>query len=382
MILFEHKQDCCGCGACANICPKGAISMQPDEEGFLYPVIDSQKCVDCGACLRVCPLRQPRPEGDAAPLAFGAKHRMEEVRMQSTSGGLFTALSEPFLREDGVIYGAAMPDARTVRHIRADHRAGRDSCRGSKYCQSDTGDTFARVKADLLAGRQVLYTGSPCQIAGLRTFLGRDYDNLTTVDFVCHGVPSPLLYRQYIDFLEEKTGAAVAAYVFRPKDRAWGSKKGHVEKAILADGRAVTDTMASNVWKHLFFCDLALRPSCHRCRFSSLHRPGDLTIADFWGVNAKDPAFADGKGVSFVLVNSDKGLTLLDSVRGQLELLPCVPGDNHNPNLRRPTPCPAGREQFWQTYAAGGFAALSAAYGQYSPKGFCKRLVKKLLGRA
>ncbi len=377
MILYESKRDCCGCGACKNICPKGAVTMSADSEGFLYPVIDSSLCVECGLCQKVCPLKAPMPQGEAAPRAFGAKHREDAVRAESSSGGLFTALSQPFLRE-GAVYGAALTDVRTVSHIRAENEAGRNACRGSKYCQSDTGDTFARVKADLLAGKQVLYTGSACQIAGLLAFLqGCDTRNLTTVDFVCHGVPSPMLYRQYIDFLEAKKGA-VKSYAFRPKDKGWG----HSEKAVFESGAVECGTLRTSVWKNIFYSNLALRPACYSCRYASLHRPADVTIADFWGAGGKYPEFSDAKGVSFVLANSPKGLALLDGVRHTLELIPCAPTDSRNPNLHHPTPCPAGREQFWQVYAAGGFDALASRWGQYSVKGLCKRIVKKLIGRA
>ncbi len=377
MILLETKQDCCGCGACAAICPKNAISMAEDNEGFRYPVIDDHLCVNCGLCQKVCPLKRPAPQGDAAPRAFGAKHREDGVRLQSSSGGLFTALSQPYLR-GGVIYGAAMTDVRTVAHIRAEDAAGRDACRGSKYCQSSTGDTFAQVKADLQAGKRVLYTGSACQIAGLLCYLeGADTQNLTTVDFVCHGVPSPKLFREYMDFLESKVGK-VQAYFFRPKDKGWG----HNEKAVTADGNTLCGTFLTSTWKNIFYSNMALRPACYSCRYASLHRPGDLTIADFWGAGQKDPGFADSKGVSFVLANTEKGLDLLDAVRESLDLIPCGPLDSHNPNLKHPTARPAGREDFWKTYETGGFAAIAARYGQYSPKGLCKRLVKKLLGRA
>ncbi len=376
MILFENKKDCCGCGACFNICPKKAISMAEDGEGFLYPVIDGEKCVDCGLCAGVCPLKKPVDEGAVKPLAFGAKHRSDQVRAHSSSGGLFTALSQPFV-EEGVVYGAAMTQLPLVAHIRAQDQAGRDACRGSKYCQSDTGVTFSQVKADLLAGKQVLYSGSACQIAGLLAFLqGTDISGLTTVDFVCHGVPSPKLFREYIDFLTCKQGT-VKSYSFRPKDKGWG----HNEKAVFADGTVQCGSFLTSTWKNIFYSNMALRPACYDCHYASLHRPADLTIADFWGAGQKDPEFADPKGVSFVLANTDKGLALLDSVRDSLDLIPCRPHDSRNPNLKHPTPCPAGREQFWQVYQTGGFDAVAARYGQYSPKGLCKRIIKKLLRR-
>ncbi len=377
MIIFENKQDCCGCGACMNICPTKAITMAADEEGFLYPVIDGEACVECGACAGVCPLRRERSVGEAAPQAFGAKHRDDSVRANSSSGGLFTALSQPFL-SGGAVYGAALTDVRTVCHIRAEDADGRDACRGSKYCQSSTGDTFSRVKADLKAGKQVLYTGTACQIAGLLTFLeGTDTSGLITVDFVCHGVPSPMLYSQYIDFLEGKVGA-VKTYHFRPKDKGWG----HNEKAVLDDRKTLCGTLLTSVWKNVFYSNMALRPACYDCHYANLHRPADLTIADFWGVETAAPDFADTKGVSFVLANTERGLDLLDSVRRQLELIPCKPTASRNPNLERPTPCPAGREAFWKLYQTGGFDAVAGQYGQYNLKGRCKRLAKKLLGRA
>lgn len=206
-INTDDKYSCCGCGACEASCPVGAITIGPDEEGFLYPSVDAARCVECGKCLKICAFRadrdNPYPHGDAAAVrTYAVRHIDEGVRAKSRSGGIFTALSDENLRDGGVVYGCVMDGVLVARHVRAEDVAGRDAMRGSKYIESDMRGVFPLVEADLKTGREVLFSGTSCQVAGLRSYLKRDYANLLCVDIVCHGVPSPKVWADYVAWVE------------------------------------------------------------------------------------------------------------------------------------------------------------------------------------
>lgn len=307
------------------------------------------------------------------PRTYAVKHKDYNVRMASRSGGFFTAISDKILQDGGIVYGCVMENNTTAVHIRADNKNDRNKMRGSKYIQSEVRDAFQKVHDDLEAGKWVLLSGTSCQVAGLKAFLKRDYANLLTVDIVCHGVPSPLVWNQYLHWQEEKNGNKVIGVDFRnKKDFGWAS---HVESLYLENGKQVN----SDIFKTLFYGHTILRPACYQCPYKDIIHPGDITIADYWGVAKAAPEFDDDKGVSLVLINNSKGQVLFDSVADQVETVETRIEDSMQTPLRAPFPKPSNRERFWQELRKFGFSRVVKTYGTTSKKILLKRKIKKLL---
>lgn len=330
MISITDKANCCGCGACAQICPNGCIAMKPDREGFLYPEADAARCGGCGLCESACFILQPR--GFAADYKIvAAKNNDGAIRRQSSSGGLFTLLAEAVIDQGGVVFGAEFGEGFAVRHSAAFSKDGLARFRKSKYAQSETGGTFAEAKAYLQSGRQVLFSGTPCQIAGLKAYLGKPYGGLTCVDMICKGVPSPLVWRRYLDGVAGEYGAPIVAAAFREKETNTGvlppGSPNNTLRLELADGRRVYEYMGAepgrNIFLGGFLGSLYLRPSCHACKARGFTSGSDIQLGDFWGVEHAYPEFcdkdADGAplpfGVSLVLLTSEKGERLFHSIR-------------------------------------------------------------------
>jgi coenzyme F420-reducing hydrogenase beta subunit len=374
--LFKEKRDCCGCTACVSICPTTAISMRSDEKGFKYPFVDEALCIDCGLCLKVCRFRHKANEKDSQvmPLVYAAKHRNEYVRMQSSSGGMFTALSDHILNKNGAVYGAAYDEDIVCRHIRAITKEESAFCRGSKYVQSDIQGTFQLIKSDLNNGKNVLFTGTPCQVDGLNAFLGKgnNIENLLMVDFICHGVPSPKVFADYIKYHEEKSKKKIVKYYNRCKDKGWG----HTEKVVYEDGTFDYTSMFSQSWKYLFYANVMLRPSCYRCPYTQIKRCSDITIADFWGAKKTIPEFSDEKGISLILVNTEKARECLNMLHSDMDFLEsnvesCI---SMQGCLRRPTiNDPKKSQQFWSDYYTKGISYVLKRYGRNNTYGRIKR---------
>lgn len=351
--------------------------MQPDQEGFLYPVVEESLCVECGLCKKICAFQKEEPALEEAPLVYAVK-AADEIRKESSSGGMFTALSDVLLARGGVVYGSAFDEGFKAVHIRAEDAAERDRCRGSKYSQSDLGQIFSQVKADLKAGREVLFTGTTCQTAALREFLVKeDTEKLYTVDIICHGTPSPKLFADFIEYIEQKRGKKIAAYYHRPKDLGWG----HSEKICYQGGKAETGTVLADGWRNLFYSNLALRPSCHHCRYTDPRRPSDITIADFWGIEACEPEFHDELGVSLVLISSEKGKKLFEECKNTLQISERTMEEAvvKNHNLKAPTAEPSDRAQFWKLYRECGFFTVMGVYGKDTKKQKIKYAIKKVI---
>ena len=323
MIQILDKSQCCGCTACVSICPKQCITMREDEEGFLYPVVDSSHCIDCNLCKKVCPELYPKEMRE--PLhVYAAKHKNEQVRLASSSGGIFTLLAEKIIDEGGVVFGVRFNNNWDVIHDYTETMEGLAVFRGSKYVQSYMGDCYLKAKSFLEQGRKVMFTGTPCQIAGLKNFLRKDYDNLLTVDVVCHGVPSPKVWQVYLDEIARKGGknsvlshpivekTEINHIDFRSKSIGWKkfSFALTLSKAT-ADGEKNTVLLSSifteNPYMNAFLSNLSLRPSCYDCPAKSGKSGSDITIADFWGIEDVLPEFDDDKGISLVLSYSEKG---------------------------------------------------------------------------
>ena len=316
MISISHKKDCCGCGACVQKCPKQCISMRADPEGFLYPEVDTAVCVHCGLCEQACPILQaqtyPQPEK-----AYAAFARDEQLRKQSSSGGVFSLLAGEILHRNGVVFGAAFDGDFRVHHIAVSTEEALEKLRGSKYTQSRIGNAYVEAQSFLKKGKPVLFTGTACQIAGLHTFLGRDYVNLYTADVLCHGVPSPKLWERYLKEQERGNRAKVQQVNFRDKTGGW---KNYSVQLQFENGHAYQVRFQEDGYMRLFLSDICLRPACHDCKFKSLTRPSDITIGDCWGVEKSLPELDDDRGTSVVLVRTDKGRALLSCCEAAMRM--------------------------------------------------------------
>lgn len=317
MITLCDKKLCSGCGACFTACPAQAIEMICDDEGFIHPRVIRGKCIGCGICEKSCPVLSPKKGGDE-PTAYGAYNKDEPTRAASSSGGVFTLLAKQVISEGGVVYGAAFTDdCRTVRHIGVETQEGLAALRGSKYVQSQAFSVFSDVKNHLKEGRKVLFSGTPCQIEGLRGYLAKRYDNLLCVDIICHGVPSQKVWQKYMEQQENRAGAALTAVSFTDKSNGWNNRSVRIS---FANGTEKVIPHGKDSFMKAFSANISLRESCSNCVAKKLGRLSDITIADFWGVNRLSPALYDNKGTSLLMIHSEKGAAALDAIKDKLEL--------------------------------------------------------------
>lgn len=318
MISINKKDNCCGCYACVNVCPKDCISMLEDSEGFNYPCVDKSKCVDCTLCEKVCPIinkdkvAQGSNEEDNTYVAYT---KNATVRKNSSSGGMFTELAESVLKNNGVVFGCAFDDDFNAHHIMIDNISDLEKLRGSKYIQSQIESTYKEAEKLLKNGKLVLFSGVACQIAGLNSYLRKDYNNLITVDVLCHGVPSGKAWRKYIDDNQKRHNAKLNKYYFRNKDNGW---KVFTVKQMYMDNQGESSPFNKDSFMQLFLGEVCLRPSCHNCRFKDIRRPSDITLGDCWGVQNYMPEMDDDKGTSVVIAHTKKGVNILNSVKNNL----------------------------------------------------------------
>lgn len=377
MILKEVK-NCTGCQACSQICPKNCIQMRPDREGFLYPVVDEQACVHCGLCEKVCPVLHNTEDKGNPPKAYAACNLDTAVRLASSSGGVFTLLAEYVLDQGGILYGAAMVGMQ-VKHIRVADPDGLEALRGSKYVQSDIGQTYIQAKADLESGRTVLFTGTPCQIEGLKTFLGKAYDTLIAVDIICHGVPAPMAWETYAALREKAAGAPAERVFFRHKKYGW--KK----YAILFEFANKTEYVGcrhDDPFLRAFRRDLCLRPSCYQCGFKKVSRVSDITLADFWGVEEVCPEMDDDQGTSLVMIHSEKGDEIFRRLSAKMhwQEVPFEAAISGNTSMIRSAEKPGHRDAFMERIQTENFEQLAAAYTKepVTAKDILKKTLKKV----
>lgn len=376
--LFQNAAQCCGCGACADVCPKGAITMVR-RDGFDYPQVDESLCVDCGLCKKVCAFQREKISESNCIAAYACRNA-DEVRMKSSSGGIFTALSDRVLESGGAVYGACFDSTMVLRHTKAMTSQQRDAMRGSKYIQSTLAGIYRQVKANLKEGLPVLFTGTPCQVAALKAFLGKEQENLLTVDVICHGVPSPDVWAQFVAYINRKYNGQMTDYAFRNKAVSW---RRYSPKVRFADGRQVGENNHTGAFIELFRYDVCMRPSCTGCRFASLHREGDITIGDFWGIENVLPQLDDSKGVSAVMVNSEKGEKAILALEAGLELTPCTQEQiaARQPNLICPSRFSNKAEAFQKDMQTMEFSAILKKYTRVGVKRRVIDLLKKVLSR-
>ena len=396
MIVLEEKKDCCGCGSCEQICPKHCITMERDEEGFLYPRVDEDACIGCGACRRACPVLAAGA-GSAAgdvfpePAAVGGWLKDDDIRYDSSSGGAFTLFARYVLERGGIVYGACLDEDLQIRHVGVRSMEELHRLRGSKYVQSAVGDVYRQIKDHLRAGRYVLFTGTPCQAAGLYTFLGgKRHERLYIVDFICHGVPSPGVFEDYIGYLEEKHGAKVTGFRFRMKDKNWHPSGLQLGTEIVFDnGETVRNYPAfRDPFMNAFLDDVCLRQSCYTCAFKKIPKEyADITIADFWGVDKAAPSLNDGKGTSLILFNTAHGRQLFEEVKDDYhyETVDFRKAIRKNPTLIRAAKENSRRAKFFRDYKKKPFSFMVKKYmgpitwGFHKAAGIAWKLIEKII---
>ena len=412
MIEISDKHNCCGCAACVQACPKQCISFHEDEQGFRYPTVDTSLCIQCHLCERVCPvLNQAEPR---TPLAtYAAINPDEAVRMKSSSGGIFSMLADATIAQGGVVFGARFDSHFEVEHASADTRQGIEAFRGSKYLQSRISNTYTEARALLRQGRKVLYTGTPCQIAGLKKFLGKDADNalLLTADVVCHGAPSPKVWRSYLDLitaskagkntesLPQNARADISAIAFRDKSTGWKkfgmvvlkSSAGKADEnsewsslnAEKTDNVLLHETLDKNLFMQVFLKDLCLRPACHRCPAKAGRSGSDITLADYWGIANHHPQCDDDKGTSLLMVNTNAGEQAIAQLGAQLvpttyrQALAGNPAIEHSAREHRFVPL------FWQAFLSSGIPSAPAILAKMRPSltRRCVNLARRILSK-
>lgn len=313
------KSECCGCFGCLNSCPKNCIQMKDDNEGFWYPEVDYFRCIKCNLCIKNCPaLNIHNKNEDVLKEAevIAAYSKDEVLRLDSTSGGIFSEIAKYFIKEKGIVYGAIYNQEHLVEHYRGTTVEDIDKLRQSKYLQSNIGDIYRKVKEDLINKKKVLFVGTPCHIAALNNYLSKNYDNLTTIDFLCRGINSPEAYKQYLKNLEKKYFSKIKRVIFKNKTYGWHRFS---TKIIFENGQEyIQDRYTDSYMRGYLEGNLFMRPSCHECRYKSLPRYADITLGDFWGIEKVRPDLDQDKGTSIFMLNTEKGKKVFESIEERI----------------------------------------------------------------
>lgn len=352
-IAEKDKSTCVGCGLCSKICPTNAIQLEPDSQGFLYPIVDTTLCINCGKCFSECTTERPE-EGNNPIMVWAAKHNHTHIRRNCTSGGVFPALADYIINQGGSVYGAGFDGPKRIVHKRVTDTTSRKELSDSKYVQSDMSGCYNQIKSDLEKGMLVLFAGTPCQVYALKLFV-RDAElrqRLYLCDIVCHGVPSPGIYREHLDYLERKYRSAITSVQFRAKRFGWDKSHKRFLACKLENGQEILDELYYRLY---FGLNIVSRPSCGRCAYAKQDRYSDITLGDFWGC---DKAFAeDGLGVSLVMTNSEKGEALFSAVQNSFSVQHSnfATASHENVRLTKPTVFGPWRHAFWMAYRKYGY---------------------------
>lgn len=383
-LISKDPSQCYGCRSCEQVCPKNAIVIEQNAEGFLYPRLTPNKCIECGLCMKACPYDSPTPT-NVPRKAVAAQHKDAAMLLASSSGGVFFALAEYALSNNGYVAGCVFDETFTAGHILTNQKELVEKMRGSKYVQSDMKNIYTQIQNRLKEGTFVLFTGTPCQVDGLRCFLGKEYHNLLTVDIICHGVPSPRLLDLYIKSVSKSHGM-VTDIKFRDKQRNGWCSQG----SITYSNRTKTMSPYNSSYYYYYLQNSISRMSCYSCKYASTARVGDLTIGDYWNILEELPVLDTSAGVSAVLINTPKGAQMFEKISS--ELLACetnletvVKG---NKNLHSPSPMPASRNDIYSRIADEGYDSVARKVCKYQyvrpilrkymPKGL-KKLLKTIL---
>ena len=352
---------CTGCMACNNICPKKAINIETGKDGFSYPKIDKSKCINCGLCKKVCPVLNNLKNNKNKIEVYSCKNKNDKIRMKSSSGGVFTLIAEYIIKQNGIVFGAKFNKKLEVIHDYTDNIDKLEEFRGSKYLQSKIENTYTNVKKFLIDGKKVLFTGTPCQVEGLLSFLNQDYENLYTQDIICHGVPSPKVWKKHLEYKKEQNSEYPILVNFRYKDiLGWNN---YQIKYIYSNH---TEQVHHNEdpYMKFFLNNIVLRKSCYNCKFKSLARNSDITIADFWGIEKIDPKIYDEKGISAILVNSRKGREIFENIKQNLNISYAKIEDiiKYNSCINQSTKYNSSREKFFCDLEKNSYEKLIQKY--------------------
>lgn len=381
MINISEKSKCSGCHACAEICPKKCIDMISDSEGFWYPQVDETQCINCGVCEKVCPIVSPRPpKADECIAAYAAMHKEDSVRLKSSSGGMFYALASYVIEQGGVVFGAGFDDAFNVVHKYVENIEELDVLCGSKYVQSRIRNTYRKAEDFLKTGRLVLFSGTPCQIEGLLSYLKKPYENLITQDLICHGVPSPMVWQKYVEYrCVAANGAKPRKIAFRAKNEGW---KRFSVSFFFGNDTEYRATLDKDPMMQLFLKNLCLRPSCYDCSFKNKVRRSDITLADFWGVKNVLPEMDDDKGTSLIIIHSKKGQEIFEKISGSLDFIKTDIDKAilYNSSMIKSVEIPSRRKDFFATMNKNPTKAINK-YGKVTPLKKILRFVSKIFKR-
>lgn len=378
MIEITDKSKCCGCGACKNVCPKQCIKMLAGEKGFLYPLVNKSACINCGLCNKICPITSSK-KNQTKKTAFAAYNIDEAVRSLSSSGGMFGLFAKKVIGNGGVVFGVAFDFSyKSVYHTAVDNLEELPKLYGSKYLQSDTGNSYKEVEMQLQEGKSVLFVGTSCQIAGLKSYLRKEYEKLVTVDVICHGVPSPKVWSDYATIQEEKAGAKLAGVAFRDKRCGWKNSV-----LLFDNGKESFRLSSKDYYIKGFLSNLYLRDSCYACRFKGKNVLSDISLGDFWGIEKVLPNFSDNKGASAVILNTEKGVKFFDEIKSETVLQSVSYNDvlAGNPALEKSCEKSVKSDKFWNLYQTKG---LMSAYKSCLNKTFiskCCHFVRRILKR-
>ncbi len=376
----EEKNNCCGCTACMHICPVEAIEMKEDEERFFYPSVDQGKCIGCGKCVAVCPfLVDKKDQINIKQQYYAVKHKNNEIIEKSSSGGVFTAISDVILQRAGVIYGAAFTEGHVIRHERAETEAGRNRFRGSKYVQSDMGSVMDQVRNDLEANRWVLFSGTPCQVEGVKNYLSGKHINsnkLILCDFICHGVASPGVWKKYVNFLCKKYKNEMITYIFRGKEYGWHNPSPQI---IVGNQDVSWEYKGKRSFLKMYVTCYITRNCCYNCKWTSYSRVSDITLGDFWNIGSIAPEMDDNKGCSSMIINTKKGEAIFRECELALKLIECGKEDVWQPHLEYANEIPKKRDSFWADFANKDFEEVLDIYGKGSLMGNCKKLLTPVI---
>ena len=381
MINKVGQNNCTICQACKNICPKEAIKLEKNIHEYSYPIIDMNLCINCGKCEKACPVLKPLEGEKKLKKLYSAKNINEDIRENSSSGGVFTALAEEIISKSGVVYGAAFDEDFKVRHIGVEDKEGLKKLRGSKYIQSNMNNSYIKIKKNLLLGKQVLFSGCPCQVAGLKRFLEKEYENLFTVDFICHGIPSQKIFDEYIKILEEMFNSKLKSFEFRNKEKGWHNSS---VRAVFQNGKIYTRFITEDMYMRGFLTSIYLKESCYNCQFREFKSGSDITLADFWGAELEAKDIDDNKGLSVIIVNRNKGKLLLDRIKKSI----CIREENfekvirYNQSLLYSSKPNINREKFYSAVERLGYKKAFYKYCKEDSITKLKRVTRGKLGAA
>ena len=351
--ISKIKEKCVGCKSCEQICPKHCIFMVENNEGFWYPSVVEKNCIGCKLCLKKCPVENTKFHRNEPQTVWAWRNKNDVDIMRSASGGAADSAAKTVLQMQGVVYGAAYDEQLAVNHIEVTDEAEREKLQSSKYVQSDPKNSYAKVKQRLSEGKTVLFTGIPCQIAGLYAFLGGDHENLYTIDLICHGVPSPKFFKKYLEYQNKQMAGRIIYFNFRSKDkRGWGT-----QYQLMTKTETKTETLSLDRYGKHFMDGDCYRESCYQCDYANTSRAGDLTVGDFWGIAKSHSNFNSPKGVSSVFVNTEKGQKLFEMMRplAEVEEATLEEGMVKQHNLVQPSSRPATRDTFYKGIDEPGF---------------------------